>query len=137
MERYESAIKVVKASDATIFDRLTDLAAIGQSLPPQLVKDWEATADECHFSVDKVGRVGVKIEEKQPFGLVKYGVTGQVPIGMSLFVQIKPAPDDANESRIRLTLLADIPFMLKAMVGGKLQELVDKLADAFATRLSF
>ena len=26
MERYESAIKVVKASDATIFDRLTDLS---------------------------------------------------------------------------------------------------------------
>ena len=137
MERYESAIKVVKASDATIFDRLTDLAAIGQALPPQVVKDWEATADECHFTVDKVGRVGLKIEGKQPFALVKYTVTAQVPVGMSLFVQIKPAPDDANESRIRLTITANIPFMLKAMVGGKLQELVDKLADAFATRLSF
>ena len=136
MERYESAIKVVKASDATIFDRLTDLAVIGQALPPQVVKDWEAT-DECHFTVDKVGRVGLKIEGKQPFALVKYTVTAQVPIGMSLFVQIKPAPDDANESRIRLTLLADIPFMFKAMVGGKLQDVVNKLADAFATRLSF
>jgi carbon monoxide dehydrogenase subunit G len=48
----------------------------------------------------------------------------------NLWIQILPV--DENNSKMKVTVKADIPFMLKAMVSGPLQDGVEKVADALA-----
>lgn len=137
MEKYESKIKVVKAPAEALYSALADLSRVKDALPFQnsgLAKDAEVSADECAFTVDKVGRVAISIAEKTPSSLVKYVLKAAVPIGANIFMQIKEAPDTAAESRLKVTMTADIPLMLKPLVGSKLQEMVDKIAEAVSAR---
>ncbi len=101
-----------------------------------MAKDIESTADECKFTIDKIGRVSICIDEKQPSSLVKYALKAAMPLGMNLFVQIKEAPQPTSEpeSRIKITLTADIPFMLKPLIGSKLQQVVDQIAETVSKR---
>lgn len=138
MEKYESKIKVVKASADALYSALSDLSRIKDALPAQaseVAKDAEFTADECSFTVDKIGRVAISIAEKTPASLVKYALKAAMPVSANLFMQIKDAPDDSGESRLKVTMTADIPMMLRPLVGNKLQEVVDKIAEAVSTRI--
>lgn len=132
MEKYESKIKVVKATAEAVYTRLTDLSRMGEALPPQLAKDCVATEDECRIVTDKMGELCFRIAERKPHELVKYSVEAKMPIGMELHVQMKPAPDCDGESRLKVTLSADIPMLLRPMIGSKLQEIAEKMADSMS-----
>lgn len=137
MEKYESKIKVVKGTPEAIFATLTDMLKVKDSLPANIgVNDVEATADECSFRIDKIGRVGICIAEKTPCSMVKYTLKASMPLGINLFAQFKSAPEPTSEpeSRLKLTITADIPFMLKPLIGGKLQTLVDNMAASISQR---
>ena len=138
MEKYESSIKAVKGSAEDVYALVSDLSRVGGALSPQeFAKDVEATADECSFTVDKLGRVGVRVEERTPCSQVKYALKAQMPLGVNLYIQIKEAQrqDEGPESRVKVTLTADIPMMLKPLVGSKLQDLVDRVADVVSRRV--
>lgn len=137
MEKYESKIKVVKGSPEAIFATITDMSRLKETIPAQdKVTDIESTADSCSFNVDKLGRVEISIDDKTPCSLVKYVLKAGMPVGASLFLQIKEAPQPTAEaeSRIKVTLSADIPFMLKPLIGNKLQTVVDTIADTISRR---
>lgn len=139
MEKYESKIKVVKASPEEIYAIMTDLSRVNGILPANIsdkIKDTQVSADECSFDIDKIGRVALKIADRQPCSLVKYALSAAMSLGINLFLQIKEAPQSSSEpeSRIKVSLTADIPFMLKPLVGGKLQDVVDRVAETIALR---
>lgn len=139
MEKYESKIKVVKASTDALYSALSDLGRIKDALPAQAfdqVKDPQFSADECSFTIDKIGRVAISIAEKTPASLVKYALKAAMPVSANLFMQMKDAPDASGESRLKVTMTADIPLMLRPLVGNKLQEVVDKIAEAISMRVS-
>jgi hypothetical protein len=48
----------------------------------------------------------------------------------NLWIQVLPVT--AESSKMKVTVKADIPFMLKGMVSGPLQDGVEKIADALA-----
>lgn len=137
MEKYESKIKVVKGSTEAIYAHLSDLSRVNGMIPAEVgdkLKDAQATADECSFTVDKLGRVAIAIAERQPCSLVKYVLKAAMPLGVNIFVQIKEAPQPTvePESRIKVSLTADIPLMLRPLVGSKLQGVVDQVAETLS-----
>lgn len=137
MSKFESKIKVVKGSPRAIYEFLADMSRLRQALPEQLAQgDMEVSADECAFTVDKLGRVAVSVAERTPFSTVRYAMKAAVPVGIDLYVQIKEAPVETPEpeSRIKVSLVADIPMMLKPLLGSKLQQVVDNLAETLALR---
>lgn len=128
--KYESAIKVVLNSAEVIFDRVTNFAAIGSVLPQDKIKNWNATADTCTFTVDGAGDMGLAIVEKNPFEMVKYGPYGQTRFNFNVWIQIKQL--GPYDSRIKVTLKADLNPMMKMMVGKYMQKFVDGIADGIA-----
>ncbi len=135
MSKYESSIKVVKSTVESVFEKLTDFSRLKGLVPQEYVKDFRVDGDACHFTIDKAGEICLKIVEKTPYSLVKYGLEASVPVDVNLFVQLKPSPDTDAESRLKVTLMAEIPLMLRPMIGNKLQEAVDKIADALARQM--
>lgn len=128
--KFESAIKVVRNSANAIYERLADMRSLSSLIPPDKVKDFEATSDECSFTVDKIGRMGLKIVDRKENDFVKYGANGTVQFNFNIWVQMKEVA--AYDSRIKVTLKADLNPMMKMLVNKHLQKFVDMMADAIA-----
>ncbi len=127
MLKLESRIGVVPFSDETVFNYLSDFRNFSALIPGDKIKNWEATADTCRFSADMIGEVGFKIIEKEPFKLIK--VTGDEHTKYSFFLWIQLKKEGEKDTRIKLTLHAEINPMLQMMAKKPLQNILDMLVD--------
>lgn len=105
------------------FDNLTPAVA-------DKVEEWQATEDTCSFKA-KGFTVKLRMVEKEEPKLIKIvGDDGGVPMDFAFWLQLKEvAPDD---TRMRLVLHVELNMMMRMMIGSKLQEAVDKIAEAIA-----
>lgn len=97
------------------------------------VEEWTATDDRCSFKA-KGFTIALKMEELTPYSTIKIvGDEGGVPFPFAFWVQLKEeAPYD---TRMRIVLDAELNMMMKMMIGGKLQDAVDKIAEQIATAM--
>jgi carbon monoxide dehydrogenase subunit G len=135
METYESNIVQVQASAQQIFDKLSNLENLQpllNNLPPEAtekVKDISVTPDTCHFNIENFGEMGFKIIEREPCKTIKF--TGDAtPVEVYLWIQL--VEKEAYNTKMKLTLKADIPFMLKMMVNSKLKEGINQIATVLS-----
>lgn len=140
--RYVSDIKIVNKNQEVIFNYLSNfenlskyldeglLSKISEQIPQIQISDFESDADSCRFQVSGMGQAEIRIVEREPFKTIKINSTGSMPVSIVLWVQLLPVSD--NETKLRLTLDADMNMMLKMFVGKKLEEGVNRLADLLA-----
>jgi carbon monoxide dehydrogenase subunit G len=135
METYESNIVQVQASAQQIFDKLSNLENLQpllNNLPPEAtekVKDISVTPDTCRFNIENFGEMGFKIIEREPCKTIKF--TGDAtPVEVYLWIQL--VEKEAYNTKMKLTLKADIPFMLKMMVNSKLKEGINQIATVLS-----
>ncbi|MBN2519479.1 MAG: SRPBCC family protein [Bacteroidales bacterium] len=130
----ESKIGTIKKPENEIFNFLSDFKNIEKFIPPDKIKNWEATSDSCKFSVDMAGDILMKIIDKEPNKTIKFiGETSTQPISFFFWIQLKEvAPDD---TKVKLTLKAELPKMIEMMAKKLLQEalnlIVDRLNEIF------
>lgn len=125
--KLESKIGKVAYSDEQIYNFLTDFNNFKNLIPPDKVKDWRSDENSCYFKVDPVGEIGILLVEKEPFSLIKLQGDDQNPHNFTFWVQIKKVEN--QDSRIKLTLKADLNPMLQMMAKKPLQTFLDKLID--------
>ncbi|MCQ2226934.1 MAG: hypothetical protein MJZ01_03365 [Bacteroidales bacterium] len=130
METYESKIKVVCNSANLVYSKLSNLKNLDNIVPRDKIQNWESTEDTCRFSVEKMPEMGVRIAERQENSLIKYTADGSTPFNFNLWVQLKEVAP--YESRIKVTMKVELNMMMRMMVGSKLQEAVDKIAETLA-----
>lgn len=129
MEKYESKYQRIFRSASEIYPMISDFSLLTPAISDK-VENWQATADMCSFRVkgfDVKLRMTDKVENKhvkiQPEG-------GGVPVDFAFWIQLHEV--SPGDTRMRLVLHAELNFMLKMMVGGKIQEGLDKAAESFA-----
>lgn len=140
--RYVSDIKIVKNNQEVIFNYLSNfenlskyineglLSKISEQVPQIQISDFESDADSCRFQVSGMGQAEIRIVDREPFKTIKIESKGSMPVSIILWIQLLPV--DVNETKLRLTLDADMNMMLKMFVGKKLEEGIDRLADLLA-----
>ncbi len=135
MTDYVSQIKAIVAPRSAVYDKLSklsNLAGIGDKLKgSELEKvDIEAIDDDtCAFNIPKAGRLVLRIVEREENKTIKFEAEAS-PIPLTMWVQLlEPNP---NDTRLRLTLRTDLNFMMRKMLGNKLEEGVNRLADMMA-----
>lgn len=136
MADYVSGIKSIRATQTQVYSKLSDLsglATIGEALKahPEASKvGIEAIdADNCAFVIPGAGRLHLRIVERSPEKTIKLESV-DAPIEITLWIQLVPA--DIYDTRLRLTLRTELNFLMKKMIGGKLQDGVERLADMMA-----
>lgn len=136
MADYISGIKTIRATQAQVYNKLSDLsgmAAIGEALKhhPEASKIAieGIDADNCAFIIPGAGRLQLRIVEREPNKTIKLEAV-EAPIALTMWIQLVAA--DTYDTRLRLTLRTELNFIMKKMIGGKLQEGVEKLADMMA-----
>ena len=131
--KYESAVTKVAASAAQIFNvfsNLKNLERVKDLIPKDKVQEMEIEAESVRMKVDGLGqKITILIVDKTENEVIKYGAEG-IPMEMNFWIQMKEvAPMD---TRIKLTLKAEIPMMFKMMLDKKIQQGIDQAAAMIA-----
>lgn len=132
MTKFESSIKQIPYPQAAVYRNLSDLSnleRVRDRIPEDKVKDFSFDRDSVTISADPVGLITLRICEREEPKCIKFE-TAQSPLPFNLWIQVLPVTE--TTSKMKLTLKADIPFMLKGMVSGPLEDGLEKIADALA-----
>ncbi len=127
--KYESSIQTVAASAHAIYrvlGNMENIALVKDLIPQDKVQELSYDKDSVHIKVDGLGqKLCIRIVDSEEDNVLKYGIDN-LPMGMNFWVQMREVgPDD---SRIKLTLKADLPMMFKIMLDKKLQEGIEQAA---------
>jgi len=131
--KYESKITSSPCSAAQIYSVLSNLQNIErvrQFIPQDKVQEMEIEPDRIRMKVDGLAqKITIAIVDRIENDTIKFGAEG-VPMEANFWIQLKELTP--TDTRIKLTVKADIPFMFKMMIGKKLQEGLDQAADMLA-----
>ncbi|HKJ78609.1 MAG TPA: hypothetical protein VKA10_03695 [Prolixibacteraceae bacterium] len=142
MEKYISKVKYIEHNQQVVFNHLANFENLSQYLNsgiiekitkqvPQInITDFESDRDSCQFKITGFGVARIEIVNRDPFQTIKVKSSGGLPIDLTFWVQLLPV--DSFNTKIRLTLHADMNPMIKMMAGDRLQEGVDQLAETLS-----
>lgn len=109
------------------FDNLTPAVA-------DKVEEWQATEETCSFKA-KGFTVKLRMTEREAPKYIKIqGDDGGIPMDFAFWIQLQKISD--NDTRMRLVLHIELNMMMKMMIGGKLQDALDRIAEAIATAMN-
>ncbi len=132
MTKFESSIKQIPYAVEDVYRNISDLSNLERvcdRVPQDKLQDFEFDSDSVQVSVAPVGTIKLRIVEREENKCVKFEAE-QTPIPFNLWIQVLPVTESA--SKMKVTVKADIPFMLKGMVAGPLQDGVEKIADVLS-----
>lgn len=131
--KYESKITSAPCSAQQIYrimSNLQNLERVRDLIPKDKIQEMEIEPDRVRIKVDGLAqKITIAIVDRIENDTVKFGAEG-IPMDANFWIQLKElAP---NDTRIKLTVKADIPMMFKMMIGKKLQDGLDQAADMLA-----
>ncbi|MDR1937225.1 MAG: SRPBCC family protein [Tannerellaceae bacterium] len=133
MTEFISDIKTVPYSDERIFGMLSDLSNLERMkdrIPQDKMKDFSFDSDSCSFSVDPVGKITFQIVEREPNKTIKFMTTNS-PVPLNMWIQLKQVAE--GDTRMKLTVRAELNPFIKPMVSKPLQDALEKISTILAS----
>ena len=131
LEKYQSKQQQVLKNVNRIYPFITRFDMLTPALQDK-VEEWQANEDTCSFKV-KGFTVALRIVERVENKHIRITADeekGGVPIDFSFWIQLHEVSE--NDTRMRLVLPADLNMTMRMMIGGKLQEGLDKAVEGLA-----
>jgi hypothetical protein len=132
MTDFISEVKTIPHNEDKIFEMLSDMSnleRIKDHIPHDKIRDFVFDRDICSFTVDPVGSITFRIIEREPNKTIKFS-TENSPIPLLMWIQLKQIAE--KDTRLKMTVRADLNPILKPMVSKPLQDAVDKLSELVA-----
>lgn len=142
MTTYESDIKTIDKPQEDVFNLLSDLSNLqnfsdadidGKEQLETYLQSAEITPDSVTVNITGVGPVALRIIEREPVKTIKFE-TEQSPVAANAWIQLLPVSE--NKTKMKITVRAKLPMMIKMMLKGKLTKGVNMVADAISTALN-
>lgn len=133
MAEFVSEVKYIPHTDADVYSVLSDLNNLELAkdrIPQDKIKDFSFDSDSCTISVDPVGNVRFVVVEREPNKTIKFQAE-QLPFEVLMWIQLLPTDD--GETKMKLTVKADLNPFIKPMVAKPLQAGIDKIAEVLST----
>ncbi|MDR0613030.1 MAG: SRPBCC family protein [Dysgonamonadaceae bacterium] len=132
MTEFTSEIKQIPYSETTIYEVLSDLnnlEKVKDRIPQDKIRDFSFDHDSCTFNVSPVGNVRFSVVEREPGKTIKFKAD-QSPVDVYMWIQLKEM--NPQDTRMKLTVKAELNPFLKPMLSGPLQKGVEQIADVLA-----
>jgi carbon monoxide dehydrogenase subunit G len=123
----ESKVGKIEKSDEAIYKFLSDFNNFKSLVPADKVKDWSSGQDYCHFSVAGMGETGLRIIEREPNKLIKITTETGSTMSFLMWIQLKQVGE--KDTRVKITVRAEINSMLAPVIKGPLKNFADSLID--------
>lgn len=131
--KYESKITSAPYSAEQIYRVLSNMQSLERVkdlIPKDKVQEMEVEPDRVRLKVDGLAqKITIAIVDRIENDTIKFGAEG-IPMDANFWIQMKEV--SPTDTRLKLTVKADIPFMFKMMLDKKLQTGLDQAADMLA-----
>ena len=139
INKYISDVKRIEHNQQIVFDYLSNfenlseylnsglIQKITKQIPQVKISDFESDRDSCRFNITGMGMAKIRIVNREPHKTIKVESSGGLPLSITFWVQLMPV--SAFQTKMRLTLHADMNMMIKMMADEKLQEGINQLAE--------
>ena len=130
--KFESSVKSIPYPQQAVYDNISDLRnleKVKDRIPEDKVNDFTFDEDTVGLNVQPVGELKLRICEREEPKCVKFE-TVQSPVPFNVWIQVLPV--DEQNSKMKVTVKAELNPFIKSMVEKPLQEAVEKIADALA-----
>ena len=130
--KFESGVKQIPYPQQAVYNNISDLRnleKVKDRIPEDKVSDFTFDEDTVGLNVQPVGELKLRICEREEPKCVKFE-TVQSPVPFNVWIQVLPV--DEQNSKMKVTVKAELNPFIKSMVEKPLQEAVEKIADALA-----
>lgn len=131
--KYESKITSAPCSAEQIYrvlSNMENLERVRDMIPQDKIQEMEISPDHVRMKVDGLAqKITIAIVDRIENDTIKFGAEG-IPMQANFWIQLKEL--NPVDTRIKLTVKADIPMMFKFMIEKKMQEGLDQAADMLA-----
>ena len=142
--RVISDIQKIDSPIADVYSFLSDFSKIGRLIETarqmgagqqmseisDKIENVVTTEDTCTFLVKGLGEMGVRIVEREEPKLIKLEGDGSVPFNFEVWIQL--LDNGPYDTRLRITVEADLNMMMKMMMEGKLEKGINQLAEGLS-----
>lgn len=122
--RYSGKEITIGFPPAAIYSFFEDMSSFGKHFPAGVVDSVTSDSDSIHITKSGL-TLGIRRGECIPHSKVSVVSEESSPLKFSLSFLMSPSGTDGTT--LHLELDAEMNMMMKMMLGGKLQEAVDKL----------
>ena len=133
MTEFLSEVKTIPYKTRIVYETLADLnnlERLKDRIPSDKIEDFTFDSDSCSFSVKPVGKVRFSIIDREPPKTIKF-VADQLPVDVNMWIQLKETGE--QETKMKITVRADLNPFIKPMLSKPLQEGINQIADALAS----
>ena len=131
--KYESKITSAACSAAQVYrvlSNMENLNRVKDMIPKDKIQEMEIEPDRVRLKVDGLAqKITIAIVDRMENNTIKFGAEG-IPMQANFWIQMKEV--SPVDTRLKLTVKADIPFMFKMMLEKKLQTGLDQAAEMLA-----
>ena len=130
--KFESSVKQIPYSQQAVYNNISDLnnlEKVRDRVPEDKVSDFSFDQNTVSLNVAPVGELKLRICDREEPKCVKFE-TVQSPVPFNIWIQVLPV--DEQNSKMKVTVKAELNPFIKSMVEKPLQEGVEKIADALA-----
>ncbi|WP_294081531.1 SRPBCC family protein [Proteiniphilum sp. UBA5384] len=132
MTEFTSEVKTILHSDSDVFRVISDLRKLELAkdrIPEDKIKEFTFDKDFVSFRVEPLGTVVLLVVEREPNKMVKFK-SEKLPFEIFFWIQLVAKAE--NDTRMRLTVKADLNPFISGMVEKPIKEAMEKVSDILA-----
>ena len=118
---------IVSKAPYQLYMAFVDMRNFVQFLPEDKKEGVTADFDSIHATVQGFN-VGVKVVQRTPYSKIEFADDG-APFQFRLAMHFDAASADPYRTDFQIVLDAELNFMMKTLLGGKLKDALDKVVD--------
>ena len=128
MAEFRSKKAVVSKAPYELYMAFVDMRNFVQFIPEDKKGDVTADFDSIHATVQGFN-VGVKVAQRTPYSRIEFADDG-APFQFKLAMHFDAASADPYKTDFQIVLEAELNFMMKTLLGGKIKDALDKVVDS-------
>ena len=129
MAEFKSKRAIVSKAPYELYMAFVDMRNFIQFLPEEKRADVTADYDSIHAVVQGFS-IGVRVKDRVPYSRIEFADDG-APFKFFLTLHFNPS-SDPYKTDFEIVLDAELNFMMKTLLGGKLKAALDKVAESLA-----
>ncbi len=118
---------IVSKAPYELYMAFVDMRNFVQFVPEDKRGEVTADFDSVHAVVQGFN-VGVKVVQRVPYSRIEFADDG-APFQFRLTMHFDAASSDPYRTDFQIVLDAELNFMMKTLLGGKLKDALDKVVD--------
>lgn len=119
---------IVSKAPYELYMMFVDMRNFVAFLPEDKKESVTADYDSLQATVQGF-TIGIKVRERVPYSRIVIEDDG-APFRFELVFFFNPAPQDPYKTEFQIIIEAELNFMMKTLLGGKIKDGLDKVVDA-------